>query len=50
MNILVLGASGLVGSAFVRAASRRGHRLSGTVGGFAGAIEGLRDQRRVDLT
>ena len=49
MNILVTGASGLVGSAFVRAASRRGHDVVGTVGAYAGEIEGLRRQRRVNL-
>lgn len=50
MTILVLGASGLVGSAFVRAALRRGHRLVGIVGRYAGRIEGLREQRSIDLT
>lgn len=50
MTILVIGASGLVGSAFVRAAVRRGHRLTGTVGTYSGVIEGLREQRPVDLT
>jgi dTDP-4-dehydrorhamnose reductase len=41
MNIFLTGASGLVGSAFARAAARRGHRVTGTVGTFAGPIEGL---------
>jgi dTDP-4-dehydrorhamnose reductase len=50
MTILVIGASGLVGSAFVRAAVRRGHRVTGTVGTYSGVIEGVREQRAVDLT
>ena len=50
MIIFVVGASGLVGSAFVRAAVRRGHHVTGTVGTYAGAIEGLAEQRTVDLT
>jgi dTDP-4-dehydrorhamnose reductase len=49
MNIFLAGASGLVGSAFARAASRRGHRVVGTVGSYAGEIEGLTRQRKVDL-
>jgi dTDP-4-dehydrorhamnose reductase len=49
MNIFLTGASGLVGSAFARAAARRGHRVTGTVGTFAGAVEGLAAQRAVDL-
>ncbi|MGH7944662.1 MAG: SDR family oxidoreductase [Opitutaceae bacterium] len=43
------GASGLVGSAFVRAAVRRGHEVTGTVGSYQGAIEGLAAKRNVDL-
>ncbi len=50
MIIFLTGASGLVGSAFAVAATRRGHRVIGTVGTFAGAIEGLATQRTVDLT
>ncbi|MSU50513.1 MAG: SDR family oxidoreductase [Opitutus sp.] len=50
MNIFLAGASGLVGSAFARAATRRGHRVVGTVGSFTGAIEGLAIQRTVDLS
>lgn len=50
MTILVVGASGLVGSAFVRAAVRRGHRIAGTVGTYPGPVEGLVEQRTVDLT
>jgi dTDP-4-dehydrorhamnose reductase len=50
MNIFLTGASGLVGSAFARAAQRRGHRVTGTVGSFAGPIEGLVQQLTLDLT
>lgn len=49
MNILLTGASGLVGSAFARAAFRRGHRVVGVVGEFPGAIDGLAEKRAVDL-
>lgn len=49
MNIFLAGASGLVGSAFARAAARRGHRVVGTVGSFAGEIEGLAVKRAIDL-
>ena len=49
MNIFLAGASGLVGSAFARAAARRGHRVVGVVGSFAGAIEGLERQVTLDL-
>ena len=49
MNILLAGASGLVGSAFARAAARRRHRVVGLVGSFEGGIEGLSAKRRVDL-
>lgn len=49
MTVFLTGASGLVGSAFARAAARRGHRVTGIVGGFAGAVEGLAAQRAVDL-
>lgn len=50
MNILLTGASGLVGSAFARAAARRGHRVVGLVGSFAGEIEGVAEKRAADLT
>ncbi len=50
MNILLAGASGLVGSAFARAAARRGHRVVGVVGSFSGPLEGLAERRVVDLT
>lgn len=50
MNIFVTGASGLVGSAFGRAAVRRGHRVVGVVGSFQEAIAGVTTILRVDLT
>lgn len=50
MNIFLAGASGLVGSAFARAAARRGHRVTGVVGAFPHEIEGLAKQVRLDLT
>lgn len=50
MNILLTGASGLVGSAFARAAKRRGHRVTGIVNAFPGEVEGLTVKRTVDLT
>jgi dTDP-4-dehydrorhamnose reductase len=50
MNLFLTGASGLVGSAFARAAARRGHRVTGTVGTFAGQIEGVGTQLTVDLS
>jgi dTDP-4-dehydrorhamnose reductase len=50
MNILLTGASGLVGSAFARAAARRGHHVEGIVGTHSGRIDGLALQRSVDLS
>lgn len=50
MTILLTGASGLVGSAFARAAKRRGHRVIGLVGAFPGAIDGLAVRQQVDLS
>lgn len=50
MTIFLTGASGLVGSAFARAAARRGHRVVGVVGGYTGEIEGLAKKIAVDLT
>jgi len=50
MNLFLAGASGLVGSAFARAAARRGHDTVGAVGTFAGKVEGLAGQRTVDLS
>jgi dTDP-4-dehydrorhamnose reductase len=49
MNILLTGASGLVGSCFAGAAARRGHRVIGIVGEFAGQIDGLAEKRSVNL-
>lgn len=51
MKILLTGASGLVGSAFVQSASRRGHHVTGLTGSYSGgAIPGLAAQRAIDLT
>lgn len=50
MRILIVGASGLVGSALARAAGRAGHEVIGTVGSFSGPIEGAASLVRVDLT
>lgn len=49
MNILLAGASGLMGSAFAAAAARRGHRIVGVVGRHRGAIEGVTRTVPVDL-
>jgi dTDP-4-dehydrorhamnose reductase len=49
MNLFLTGASGLVGSAFARAAARRGHRVIGTVGSFSGPLEGLATKLTLDL-
>lgn len=49
MTIFLTGASGLVGSAFARAAARRGHEVVGTVGAHPGKIEGLAGQHTLDL-
>lgn len=49
MRILLTGASGLVGAAFARAAARRGHAVTGIVGGFTGELPGLLSRRTVDL-
>lgn len=50
MRILLTGASGLVGSAFSKAAARRGHAVVGVVGAFQGKIEGLTQRLTLDLT
>ena len=50
MNIFLTGASGLVGSVFAQAAARRGHRVTGVVGTYAGELEGVAVKRAVDLT
>jgi dTDP-4-dehydrorhamnose reductase len=49
VTIFLAGASGLVGSAFAAAAARRGHRVIGTVGNFAGEIPGLHETVRLNL-
>ena len=49
MKIFLAGASGLVGSAFAQAASRRGHTVIGTVGTFAGELAGLTTRMPIDL-
>ena len=50
MKIFLTGASGLVGSAFARAASRRGHHVVGNVGEFVGPLPGVATQLTIDLT
>lgn len=50
MKLFLAGASGLVGSAFARAAARRGHSVTGVIGTFSGEIEGLAQTLRLDLT
>ncbi len=49
MNILVTGVSGLLGSAFARAAARRGHRVSGVVGSQRQPVAGATTTVRVEL-
>lgn len=49
MTIFLTGASGLVGSAFARAAARRGHRVIGVVGTHQGELEGVAQLLRLDL-
>lgn len=49
MNVFLSGASGLVGAAVARAAKRRGHRVVGVVGGYAGEIEGVAKKIALDL-
>jgi dTDP-4-dehydrorhamnose reductase len=49
MTILLTGASGLVGSAFARAAARRGHNVTGIVGSYPQEIAGLARKRHVPL-
>lgn len=50
MKILLTGASGLVGSAFAQAATRRGHHVIGLVGAYSGNVPGLAEKRACDLT
>lgn len=49
MRIFLTGASGLVGSAFARAAALRGHEVAGVVGGFPGELEGVAQKIALDL-
>jgi dTDP-4-dehydrorhamnose reductase len=49
MKIFVTGASGLVGSAFARAAARRRHEVVGVVDAFAGQIAGVAKKLALDL-
>jgi len=49
MRIFLTGASGLVGAAFARAATRRGHEVAGVVGGFTGELEGVAQKITLDL-
>jgi dTDP-4-dehydrorhamnose reductase len=49
MTVFLTGASGLVGAAVARAAARRGHRVVGVVGRYAGEIEGVATKLALDL-
>jgi dTDP-4-dehydrorhamnose reductase len=49
MKIFLTGASGLVGSALARAASRRGHHVIGIVGEFVGPLPGVATQLAINL-
>lgn len=49
VNILLTGASGLVGSAFARLAAQQGHRVIGIVGSFSSPVPGVADHVTVDL-
>jgi len=49
MNIFVTGVSGLVGSAFARAAARRGHRVVGLVGSHREPVAGVTTTLRLEL-
>jgi dTDP-4-dehydrorhamnose reductase len=50
MTVFLAGASGLVGAAVAEAAARRGHRVVGVVGAYAGEIPGLATKLVLDLT
>jgi len=47
--VFLTGASGLVGSAYARAAIRRGHHVVGVVGDYTGTIAGVSETVKVDL-
>lgn len=49
MKIFLTGASGLVGSAFARAAHRRGHHVIGTTFSYKEALAGLAERLSLDL-
>lgn len=49
MKILLTGASGLLGSAFAKAAKRRKHEVIGLVGTYSDSITGLDRQKSIDL-
>jgi dTDP-4-dehydrorhamnose reductase len=49
MKVLLTGASGLLGSAFAKAALRRKHDVIGLVGSYSEGIDGLSQQKRIDL-
>lgn len=49
MRLLVAGASGLVGSAFTRAAAGAGHEVVAVVGSWAAAVPGAATVRACDL-
>lgn len=49
MKVFVTGASGLVGAAVARAATRRGHHVTGVTGAFSGEIEGVGKKLVLDL-
>ena len=50
MTIFLTGASGLLGAAVARSATRRGHRVIGVVGGYAGELEGVAEKIPLELT
>ncbi len=50
MRLLVVGASGLAGSALARAAAAAGHRVTGVVGAWSGDVPGAEVLERRDLT
>ncbi len=49
MKFFVLGASGLVGGAFARAAHTAGHPITGTIGTFTGPLDGVSEKLILDL-